>query len=261
MDFNLPLLNLITGPHKMCFRCGKKTSAFKGPNKLVAGKKSMPATWIFFLVYIVGTEVVASPGNFACSRRIVLGEAVMLSPFQESSAGTITLDSVPCNGNLTTGVTYKPVPMGLIASTRYLIDVSNAAGDPFPGANFTEGFHVYGGKTMKASGVVGNSTAWAAYGNATRLNAGTPQNCPARTSAHTNSKLIFSTAGEVVVRMAWSNTPTDGVMVSPSCRYYVRSASIPAATPNTAASGIPGFTLQLYILAFSVAQCLAFALI
>jgi hypothetical protein len=250
--------HMITGPHKMCFMTNFCFLRQTVVHLVVEG--SMPATWIFFLVYLVGTEVVASPGNFACSRRIVVGEPVMVSPFQESNAGTITLDSIPCNGNLTTGVTYKPMPMGLGASTRYLIDVSTASGEPFPGANFTQGFHVYGGKTMKESGVVGNLTAWAAYGNVTRLNAGTPQNCPARTSDYANSRLIFSTAGQVVVRMAWSNNPADGVMVSPSCRYNVRSASIPATTPNTAASDMQGFTLQLYILAFSVAQCLAFSM-
>ncbi len=187
----------------------------------------MSAKWIFFLVCLAGTEVRASPGNFACSRRITVGEPVMLSSFQESNAGTIMLGSVPCNGNLTTGVMYKPMPMGLVeGTTQYLIDVSTASGEPFPGANFTEGFHPYGGKMMKSLGVAGNSTAWnsylTTYNTSTRLNAGNPQNCPTRTSDHTKSSLIFSTEGEVVVRMAWSNAPTQGVMVSPSCRYNDR---------------------------------------
>ncbi len=211
---------------------------------------SMPTMQSFILVCLALVVVRASPGNFACSRRINVGGPVMVSQFQESSAGTITLESVACNGNLDTGVTYKPVPVGLGTLTRYLIDVSSESGDPFPGANFTQGFHVYGGKTMKSSGVVGNLTAWAAYGNATRMNPGTPVNCATRTSDYMNGRLVFSTPGQVTVRMAWSNNPADGVMVSPPCRYTVRSA----------ASGIRAFSFHLFILACSVVQCLSFAM-
>ncbi len=155
----------------------------------------------------------------------------MVSQFEESSAGTITLDSIPCNGNLTTGVTYTPTPGGLVAATRYLIDISNDAGDPFPGANFTQGFHVYGGKTIKAPGIAGNLTAWVAFGSSTRLNPGTPQNCPTRSSDYMNSRLVFSSAGQVIVRIAWSNNPSNGTMVSPPCRYNVQTDSV----TNTAA--------------------------
>jgi hypothetical protein len=218
------------------------------------------------LAFLAVTVVKASPGNFACSRRINVGGAVMVSQFQESSAGSITLDSIACNGNLTTGVTYKPMPVGAVAATRYLIDVTTESGEPFPGANFTQGFHVYGGKTMKSSGVVGNVTAWVAYGNATRMNPGTPENCATRTSNHVNGRLVFSTPGLVTVRMAWSNDPVEGVMVTPPCRYTVRAASSTQATttgtPSTsAASGIRAFSFHLFILACSVIQCLSFALV
>jgi hypothetical protein len=213
----------------------------------------------FILLGLALAVVRANPGYFACSRRINVKGPVMLSQFEESSEGSITLDSIPCNGNLTTGVTYKLVPIGAVASTKYLIDVTTESGDPFPGANFTQGFHVYRGHTIKSSGVVGNSTAWAAYGNGTRLNPGTPENCATRTSDHVNGRLVFSTPGQVTVRMAWSNKPAEGVMVTPACRYTVRAAS--STTTTSAASGIRAFSFHLFILACSVIQCISFALV
>ncbi len=172
----------------------------------------------------------------------------MVGQFQESNAGTITLNSIPCNGNLTTGVPYMPMPVGLVDSTRYLIDISDMEDGPVPGANFTEGFHTYNGRTMKEQGVAGNLTAWLAYGSASRLNSGTPQRCPSRSSDYTKGRLIFSSAAQVNVRMAWSNQPGDGTFVSPPCRYNVMTASATASetTPtragnatNNAISDIP----------------------
>jgi hypothetical protein len=219
--------------------------------------------WIGVCLLVVTTEAV--PANFACTRKINVGDVIMAGQFQSSTAVSIMLGSTACGGNLQTGVSYTPTPTGLNSTNRYVIDIGTESGDPFSGANFTQGFLVYNGKTIKATGIAGNMTAWTAF-SGTRLNNGNPVNCPTRTADYANSRVVFSTPGQVVVRIAWSNGALDGAMVSTSCRYTITDSATTAAgsrgttaaattpAPNHAVAGAPTRALSLFILALTVIQ-------
>ena len=168
------------------------------------------------------------PGNFACSRKIKVSDAVMGTTFQTSSAVSILLGSAPCNSVLQAGTAYLT---SFVNSTsgKYLIDLTNDAGEAFPGASFGDGSHLYNGNTLKldAQSVIGNFTAWSLR-TSSRLNAGTAQNCSARSSAIGKS-VIFNSVGKVTVRIAWSTGPS-AVFVSNPCTYTI-VASQPSTTP------------------------------
>lgn len=173
------------------------------------------------------------PANFACSRKIQIGDAVMAGNFQSSTDISITLGT-ECGSILQTGTPYTPTVVGYdtVASTGntfFLIDVSNETGDAFPGASFGLGSHLYNGKTLKpaAAGVVGNLTAWNTW-TTTRLSPGTAVNCSARASAF-NKSVTFSSPGTVTVRIAWSHGPP-AVFVSSPCHYTVADANSTSIT-------------------------------
>ena len=187
----------------------------------------------------------------------------MAGKFQSSTAVSIMLNSIACGGNLVTGVSYTPMPMGLNSSTRYLIDIGTDAGEPFSGANFTQGSLVHNGRTMKATGIAGNMTAWVEFGSNSRLNAGTPVTCPTRTADYVNSRVVFSAPGAVVVRIAWSNAALDGAMVSASCRYTITAATtapvnLGTPAPSHASPAIPPCSFSLFILALTILSYLSY---
>ena len=204
------------------------------------------------------------PQNFACSRKIIVGDSVMGSTFQASTAGSVMLDMVPCNGTVKIGTPYTPMLSGSVAA-RYLVDVTTLSGEPFTGASFKHWSHTYNGATLKTNVITGNSTAWVAYNTTAsgpRLISGSPLNCTSRNSAVGGSKLVFSSVGTVFIQVAWSTGPLNGVMVGPACKYTVVSAtSTPTPTPSLSTSSACSSAPNLHRnLAFVLAPCAGYAL-
>jgi hypothetical protein len=186
--------------------------------------------WMYVLVGMVAASCLlmllaeALPAHFACKRKIKVGGAVMAGHFQQSNAVSIKLGSIPCGGTLKTGVLYTPNPRGLDGLAHYLIDVTKPNGDPFPGAIFIKGAHIYDGSVLKSPGIAGNLAAWSAFPPPRLAFSGKPATCPTRSSNFAGSKLKFSTPGTLIVRIAWSHGPLEGAMLSAPCRYTVTRA-------------------------------------
>ena len=188
--------------------------------------------------------VSAFPEYLPCSRIIKIGQAIMVGMFNgDSTAASIELDQVECSGVLMTNTDYIPVISGIpanpflsgeynnscmqgspsVPNVVYLIDVTDSEYNPFPGANFSEGVHVWDG--------------------AGSLSPPTP--CPSRSSGLnylpgppyatvTPSILRFTQAvpGVVTIRLAWSHGPQYGVNVVENCTYTISSTvSTTTASP------------------------------
>lgn len=195
--------------------------------------------WTSLLIIGLLAGVSAYPVNLPCSRIVKIGQAIMVGFFKgDSTSASIRLDQVDCGGVLKTNVDYRPILSGIPSNIfekgvyenscmnpptapnlMYLIDVTDSSYNPFPGANFTEGVHVWNG--------------------AGSLSPPTP--CPSRSSGlidipdppyarPTPSVLRFAQPGAVTIRLAWSHGPQFGVHVVENCTYTV-SASIPSTTP------------------------------
>jgi hypothetical protein len=182
--------------------------------------------WMFVLTWVVSATCLlvllteAFPVHFACKRKIKVGAAIMAGHFQSSNRVSIKLGSIPCGGTLQTGVLYTPNPRGL-NSNHYLIDVSKTDGTAFPGAQFVTGAQTYDGAVLKSPSIAGNVAAWTSFPPPRVKFSAKPATCPNRSLNFPGSKLKFSTPGTVVVRIAWSLSPLQGVMVSAPCQYKV----------------------------------------
>ena len=179
--------------------------------------------------------VSAFPNHLPCSRILKIGQPIMVGFITgDSTAASIRLDQVTCGGVLAINTDYKPVLSGIspnpflagvynnscivdtptVPKVLYLIDVTDSNYQPFPGASFIQGAHVWDGSGSLSP----------------------PTPCPSRSSgldyipvppyaAPTTSILRFSQPGVVTIRLAWSHGPQYGVHVVENCTYTVSTTA------------------------------------
>ena len=189
---------------------------------------------LFPLIFAMSfAPTIAYPEHFACSRKVQVGQPIMGAEFRgDSTAVSIRLDKVDCGGVLTINTDYAPVisgiPMNIFLSGFsvdscildrggsptpnwiYLIDVTDKDYNPFPGANFTQGAHIWDG-----TGTVSGSKVCPARSTGFKSIPGPPH------AIVTPPILRFSKPGEATIRIAWSHGPFKGVYIVENCTYKV----------------------------------------
>jgi len=177
------------------------------------------------------------PPSLACSRKIIVGEPVMASYFVEDNTKSnkwVQVKGEICGGTLYTNVDYTVVLNGMNTTNhRWIVDVTDAMYNPFPGAQFTTGQLTYSGWIVKNPAVRGNPVLWDAYPynctstSCSHMNktAFPPVNCTTRSTASIASVIRFTSAGEAKIRLAWGDFPIAakaGVHVLDQCSYSVK---------------------------------------
>ena len=204
----------------------------------------MMSSWISLTLLGALASVSAFPEHFACSRIIKVGQPIMGDEFDGNSvAAAIRLDKVQCGGVLMTDTDYVPVLSGIpsnpffagehrdpcildrgnisVPNMVYLIDVTDSNYNPFPGANFTQGVHVWDG-----TGSLSPPTPCPSRSSGLQYLPGPPYAIP------TPSVLRFSQPGVATIRLAWSHGPFYGVKVVENCTYPVSTAAACPAPPK-----------------------------
>ena len=188
----------------------------------------------------------AFPNYLPCNRIIKIGQPVMVNFFKGgSTAAAIQLDKVDCGGTLITNTNYSPKISGIpwnplaegesvneciqadgsppVPNLMYLIDVTDANYNPFPGANFVEGVFLSSDYVSPLDPPQ--------YVQDGKVPLYSP--CPSRSMgalkmiqenpyfAFTNSTIRFSDPGVATIRLAFSHGPQYGVYVVENCTYTI----------------------------------------
>ena len=160
----------------------------------------------------------------------------MAGQIKESTDASIRLDGADCGGVLKVETDYRPILSGIplnpflagvyvntcmdgetAPNVLYVIDVTDASFNPFPGANFTQGALIWDGTA--SFGPALHSHVCSSRSSGLRFVPDPPYAIPSPPVLRFSKS--SSLPAEVTIRLAWTHGPQYGLNVIENCTYTV----------------------------------------